>query len=103
MSLKVQRVIRFIPIVNMITVFCWFNLCFKKSITMSFYLKNLLKIFAMVIVITVIRMVVSLGFQNEVVDIVLTVISIYFYFFSMAWVSVSAQESMLAENKDKDS
>lgn len=99
MSIKTQKILRFIPIVNVITMFCWFGLCFKKSIRQSDYIKALFKMFGYLILITVVRIAISFIFKSEVLDQIVFYVSIYLYFFSISWVSVQAQEKMLSKEE----
>ncbi len=99
MSMETQKILRFIPIINMITMFCWIGLCFKKSIRQLDYFKSLLKMFAYLLLITVVRIAISFIFKNEFLDQIVFYISIYFYFFSISWVSVQAQEKILSAEK----
>lgn len=95
MSIKTQKKLRFIPILNLLTIFAWGKLCFEKSITISWFMKNLLKIFAMLFVITAIRTAPSFIFKNETLDMVIAYVSIYLCFLSISWISVKAQEEIL--------
>ncbi len=99
MSIKTQKIIRFIPIINIITLFCWISMCAKKVTTIGFFIKQLLKMFFWFLLVSVPRIVVSFVFNNPQLDMALTWISIYFYFFAMAWISVEAQEKIM--NMDK--
>jgi len=98
MSIKTQKILRFIPIVNFVTMFAWINLCFKKSVKQFDYIKNLIKMFLLIILITAVRIVCSFVFKNEMLDSIIMYISIYFYLLSMSFVSVKAQEDILAKD-----
>ena len=100
MSTKTQKIIRFIPILNIWCVICWFRACFKHKMKMSSYLLDLVKLFALMLGITVVRMVISFAFKNEQVDNIVLYISVYFYLLSMAFVSVMAQERILSEESE---
>lgn len=99
MSIKMQKIIRFIPIINMITMFCWIKACSIYSIKPSWFLKELLKMFLGFIIITVIRIFITYTWQNDFIDGIATIIAGYFYFLVMALVSVRAQEKIL-KNED---
>ena len=99
MSLKTQKIIRFIPIVNIITIFLWIRVCAIESIRPFEFLKELIKIFLAMIAITAVRIACSFIFQNQILDEVVMWISIYFYFLSMAIGSVKAQEKILTRKQ----
>ena len=97
MSIKIQKILRFIPIINFITVFLWLRLCMVKAMKPNQYFKKLGLLFLLVILITVVRIVLDKVFNNEIVTAISTWVGIYLYFLSMAWVSVKAQEEILME------
>ena len=92
MSIQIQKWIRFIPVVNLLTMFCWINLCFKKSIKATDYVKELCKMFIFFFIISFIRIACSFTFKNELLDAIVTWISIYLYFLTMSWVAVMHKE-----------
>lgn len=65
----------------------------------SDYIKSLLKMFAYLLLITFIRIAISRIFKNDILDQIVFYISIYFYFFSVSWVSVQAEEKMMSIDK----
>lgn len=98
MSIKTQKRLRIIPIINILTMFAWIKMCHVKQIKSSDFIKELIKMFGLFFLITMIRVSVSFIFKNSVLDNVITCISIYLYFLSMSCVSVKAQEKILNEN-----
>ena len=72
MSIKTQKVLMFIPVVNIITIFSWLGLCARESIEPLDYLKELLKTFLYIIAITAMRMVFMLVFDNEINNFLLS-------------------------------
>ena len=101
MSIKTQKILRFIPIVNMITVFVWIGRVFGSAVSFSYFLKHVFKLFFWMIVITVPRIICSFVFGNDILDMILMWVCGYFYFFAMSWVAVSAQEE-LQKTKDTE-
>ena len=97
MSIKIQKVLRFIPFINFISVFLWLRLCMVKAMKPKQYFKKLGLLFLLVILITVVRIVLDKVFSNEIVKTISTWGGIYLSFLSMAWVSVKAQEEILME------
>lgn len=94
MSINTQRKLLFIPIINIISMFQWIKLCSIKSIRPLDFIKELLKMFLLFIVITVVRIIFSFAFDNELFNKIVTYISIYFYCFIMSWTSIRAQEKI---------
>ena len=97
MSIKIQKVLRFIPLINFISVFLWLRLCMVKPMKPTQYFKKLGLMFLLLFLITVVRIVLDKVFNNEIVTTISTWVGIYLYFLSMAWVSVKAQEEILME------
>ena len=99
MSLKIQKFILFIPIINFVTVFCFLAMCFKKGIGFKEYLTILLKLFGTVIALTIPRMVVSFTCDNYMLNQILLWVTIYFYFFAISWILIRAQENLYAKGR----
>ena len=91
MSIKTQKYLRFVPIINIITVFMWIRSCCVNSIRPFDFVKELLKILGIFVLITVVRIIVAYAFRNSTFDYYLTLISTYFYFLTMSWFAVGAQ------------
>lgn len=95
MSIKMQKKLRFIPIINIVTMFFWIRICSRKSIGTMDFIKELLKIFLGFIIITAFRIAISFILKNETLDKIVMYISIYFYFLVMSLGAVEAQEKIL--------
>ena len=101
MSLKHQKIIRFIPIINMIVLFSWFRLLSRSSYRQRDYAKELFKMFFYFIIITVIRILLLYIVPYEFINNIIFLISAYLYFFSMASVALRAQEKLMRDNDSK--
>lgn len=95
LAIKTQKIIRFIPIVNILTVFCWIKMYMNNGFKCTDFLKSLLKIFLIIILINVPRMASHFLFKNETLDQILYWVSVYFSFFGMSVVAVADQEKYL--------
>ena len=95
MSIETQKKLKFIPIINIITMFAWIRICFIKSIKPFDFLKNLLKMFFIFVIITIPRIVCFFALENDTLDRILTYVSIYLYFLTMSWISVESQEEIM--------
>lgn len=97
MTIKKQKIIRFIPIIQFITVFCWLKYYVTKHVKWSNFAKTLFKMFVIVILIHLPRLILHFIFTNEVLDNILYYLSLYPAFFAIATMSVADQE--LCENQ----
>ena len=95
MSIYTQKFLRFIPILNIITVFAWFRLSSCVEYRQRDYAKNLLKMFVCIIIITLFRIVLNNLFDTELINSIVFLTSVYLYFFSMSAIAVAAQEELL--------
>ena len=53
MSIKAQKIIRFIPMVNLLTVIFWIKLVLNQNIAVNRTFKPMIKVFLSVIVILI--------------------------------------------------
>ena len=99
MNLKIQKIIMFIPIVNIVTYFCWLSLASKSLIPLSKRIITILKMFLGIFIITLLRLPIMLTCENEIVNNIALAISLYLYFFVMAYVAVDAQKKIIFSNQ----
>ena len=92
MSIKTQRKIMFIPIVNLTTLIFWLKMYHDNNIKHSNFIKSLLVMFAVCILVSIPRMLIHFIIGNDVIDNILFYISIWFYTTGIAFVSVVDQE-----------
>ena len=92
MTLKKQKILKFIPIIQLITVFYWLKYYLTKKIPWSEFAKALLKIFAVLLFIHIPRMILHFVFMNDILDNVLYYVSLYPTFFGIAAVVVADQD-----------
>ena len=102
MSIKTQKIIQFIPIINILTVFIWLNMCMKKGREKVSYYKNLIKMFVGVFVIAITRFMSTLVIKNDIIDSILTYVFIYLFFLWISFVSVNAQQKVLESGQTED-
>ena len=101
LSIKVQKVIRFIPIVNLITVFCWTGLCLKTVIKPSDYAKTILKMFGCIVVTVLLRLaILSIGIP--ILETISLYATMYLFMLSLSWFAVQAQEKMLQQKQEEE-
>lgn len=101
MSIKTQKILCFIPIINVIlTLLTWFKPCSLQTKNPLLAFKNIAKTFVLFFIITMIRPTLFFIFKNKTLDMVMMYVSIYLYFLVMSWGGVRAQEEILS-NKNK--
>lgn len=92
MTIDKQKILKFIPIIQLITVFYWLKYYLTKKIPWSDFAKALLKIFAVLLFIHITRMILHFVFVNDILDNVLYYVSLYPTFLGIAAVVVADQE-----------
>lgn len=92
MTLKKQKILKFIPIIQLITVFFLVEILFNRKKPWSDFAKALLKIFAVLLFIHIPRMILHFVFVNDILDNVLYYVSLYPTFLGIAAVVVADQE-----------
>lgn len=91
-SLKKQKVIKYIPIIQIITLFCWGRYYRKNNLKYSHYFKTFIKMVALLLIINIPRMILHFLFNSDSLDIIIFYISIYFCFLGLAAIAVADQE-----------
>ena len=101
MPIKVQKIIRFIPIVNFYIFFVWIRFYFKHGCSQFRFLKNNSKMILAMIVICIPFMIVSfMGYRNAF-QIILSYISFYFTILVSDTIAIRDQEKFFAEQDEK--
>ena len=101
MSIQTQKIIRFIPIVNLITLVL---LCIKylsKPLKDTNFFKVMLIMAGIVIGVNIPRMILVLIFDNVTLSHITYCISLYATTLGISWVAVAEQEKMENENMDR--
>lgn len=92
MSISKQKIIRFIPLLNVVTVFFWFKSLKYAENKIKNVIKTLSFIYASLLAITIARIVLIKLVENDVVMVFGTIACIYCYFFAISFFTVRAQE-----------
>lgn len=100
MLLKVQKILRFIPVVNFITLFIWLHVCKTNSRKPLYRLKCILFILLCCVVITILRIILARTVQLEIVNEIAYYISIYLYFAAISFTVVYDQEMIFKEQQE---
>lgn len=94
MSIRVQKVIRFIPGVNLVSVVAWIITGTKKKLGVSYFIKKFVLMFALGAFAFMLECVLSSFSDNEIFSAVLLYISLVLYTYIFAFISVSEQENI---------
>ena len=92
MTLKKQKIIRYIPIIQFITIFCWIGYYRKNNLKHSNFFKTGLKMIAFLSIVNIPRMLLHFIFKNDLLDNVFFYLSIYPCFWGVATMAVFDQE-----------
>ena len=92
MTLKKQKIVRYIPIIQIIPFFCWGGYYRKNNLKYSDFFKASLKMVAFLLVVNIPRMMLHFIFKNDLLDSVIYYISIYPCFWGVATIAVLDQE-----------
>ena len=94
MSIKTQKIIRFIPIVNLITLVF---LCIKylsKPLKDTNFFKVMFIMAGIVIGVNIPRMILVLTFENMILNNITYCITLYAMTLWLSWIAVAEQEKM---------
>ena len=93
-SLKKQDVIKFVPIIQLATVFCWIN-CFRKNNVKYWeFFKYAVLIILFLFLVNFPRIILHLIFSNDMLDSIMFYVSIYPSFLGVSLIAVTAQKSI---------
>lgn len=99
MSIKTQKLLRFIPLINLFTVFCWICLCLKKRVSVTMNIKYLLLWFGTAILVTIPEILIDKFCGIHIFVVITDYISMYVHMFIISHIAVKAQEKILENNK----
>ena len=101
MSIKTQKILRFIPIVNLSTIAFWMLLQYRSGFSFSSFLKHLVAIFVSVLICMIPRMIASTNVDSPIVYDVIFYVSLYVQTLCIACVAIHAQE-MIEKSSSSD-
>ncbi len=94
MSLKTQRRIRFIPILNLITLIFLFKTYGWRLLKNKNFIKVMLMMFGVILATNIPRLILHLIFENAMLTNILYPISLYAMLLGLSWIAVYEQEKM---------
>ena len=98
---KIQKVLRFIPAVNLATVVSWLVVGAKKKLGLHYFVKNVVIMFALAAIVIMIGRGLATFTSNEVFSNVLFYGSLVIYTYIGAFISVNEQEYIANGKYDK--
>lgn len=98
MSIEKQNMLKFIPIVNFLTVFFWIKLCYEKNVKKTRFLGDLMVMFACGIIYSIIQILMNYFIPFPMLMGIVTCISVYLLLLAISWLAVHAQIKILRES-----
>jgi hypothetical protein len=95
--IHIQKILRFIPIVNFITVFCWIYACWRNNVKSVEFVKGWVVIMLFNIIISIPRILLA-DISTALWAEIICQFIIYLHLFSFAYVAVRAQEKIITQN-----
>jgi hypothetical protein len=94
MTIKTQKIIRFIPIINLITVIFWIKKIFDKKLPVNYCFKPMFKAFAMIMIVAIVEIIFS-----SIVDVlwltsIVSMVGVYLYSLILSFIFVDEQEKI---------
>ena len=97
-NLKKQKILKYIPFIQFITVFCWIGCYRKHNVKSNEFFRYGFMMIAFMLLINIPRMILHFIFHCDLLDSVVFYISIYPTFFGVASIAVVAQENLAVDN-----
>lgn len=91
MWLKVQKVLRFIPGINIITFISWIVCGFKKKLGVNYFVKNIIIMFALVAIVIMIGRGIAVFTSNEIFSKIVLIASFIIYTYIASFIAVNEQ------------
>jgi hypothetical protein len=95
MPLKLQRVLRFIPGVNLVSFVAWVVLAIRKKMKPTYFIKTVVLILALIFFAIMIERGLATFSANLIFKTVLFYLGIVLYTYIFSFISVSEQENLI--------
>ena len=102
MWLSAQKVLRFIPGINLITLIFWIISGIKKKLGIHYFVKNVLIMLALVAIVLMIGRGIATFTSNAIFSDIVFSLSLVIYSYIGAFVSVNEQELIIKGSYDKN-
>lgn len=94
MSIKLQKIIRYIPGINLVSFFAWIFTAAKKKLRASYFLKTFLLMLALIVFAMMIGKGLTSFAASEIFSTVMFYFSLVLFTYIFAFISVSEQENI---------
>ena len=100
MSIEKQEILKWIPVVNIVVIaICWMKTYAKNVTTKTRFIKNLLKMFLVLIVFNVPRAVLYAFQLSDVIYDIAFYVSLYLSLFFISVIAIKDQKRFIEEKK----
>ena len=100
MSIEKQEILKWIPVVNIVVIaICWMKTYAKNVTTNTRFIKNLLKMFLVLIVFNVPRAVLYAFQLSDVIYDIAFYVSLYLSLFFISVIAIKDQNRFIEEKK----
>lgn len=97
MNIKIQKIIKFIPVFNYLILFVWLLSYMRGNYNFSRFIKKSVTALFLVIVLTIPRIVLSTTFQEPLLDSIAFYISAYLIPYVLSSFFIKDQEELRRE------
>lgn len=94
MWLKTQKILKYIPIVNFISVISWLVIGIKRKLGVAYFIKNVVIMGALALLLIMLGRGVTSLFQSVDIKHIIFLICTVFYTYISAFIAVNEQESI---------
>ncbi len=94
MTIKTQKALCLIPIVNIVPFIYFSFTSLRYSLKIKDFIKFMILIFGSVFGIALVRILISIAFDNIMIDTLFTILSFYIVMGSMSWFAIRFQEKI---------
>ena len=100
MHIRLQKILCFIPVVNLIPLFLWVGTTLQHRVSLKQHILTLLKMFAAVLLISVCDVALSAIIKNSTILPIISLAAFYLITLTLSCFAVSAQEKILRDDKE---
>lgn len=97
MSIKTQKVLRFIPIVNLITAFMWLYAIHKNNVPKLEMFKWAFKMVGLILIVVIPNILVDKLCPINMIVTICNLVFIYLYLFAISFIAVAHQQVIESE------
>jgi len=95
MSTETQKKLLFIPIANLISLFCWIKACYDYQAEHLQFLRSLFKLFVPCIIFAVIQIAVQALCPIDTLNTIVSIVCTYALTVAFSYLAIRAQEQIV--------